>query len=99
MAEGRFRQRSVESVIKIVNHVVAEFGARRLRFEHDLLTLNRKWILELCEALIREKLVKPWSCFSRIDTVDDESSRKCPKQDAIKYFTGSKQAHRGCSEL
>ncbi|MGO9567912.1 MAG: B12-binding domain-containing radical SAM protein [Desulfomonilaceae bacterium] len=72
MAEGRFRQRSVESVIKIVKQVVADFDAKKLRFEHDLLTLNRKWVLELCDALIQEKLVKPWSCFSRIDTVDDE---------------------------
>ena len=55
MAEGRFRQRSVESVIKIVKTVVANFGVKRLRFEHDLLTLNRKWIFELCDALIQRK--------------------------------------------
>jgi radical SAM superfamily enzyme YgiQ (UPF0313 family) len=85
MAEGRFRQRSVESVITIVKTLVADFGAKSLRFEHDLLTLNRKWILEFCDALIREKLVKPWSCFSRIDTVDDEIL--------------SKMAEAGCNQI
>ena len=85
MAEGRFRQRSVENVIKIAKKVVADFGAKRLRFEHDLLTLNRKWVLELCDALIREKLDIQWSCFSRIDTVDAEVL--------------SRMADAGCDEI
>ena len=88
MAEGRFRQRSVESVIKIVKKVVANFGAKKLRFEHDLLTLNRKWVLELCDALIQEKLVKPWSCFSRIDTVDDEILSKMSEAGCDQIFFG-----------
>jgi radical SAM superfamily enzyme YgiQ (UPF0313 family) len=88
MAEGLFRQRSVESVIKIVKNVAAEFGAKKLRFEHDLLTLNRRWILELCDALIQEKLVKPWSCFSRIDTVDDEILSKMAEAGCDQIFYG-----------
>jgi radical SAM superfamily enzyme YgiQ (UPF0313 family) len=98
MAEGKFRQRSVESVIKIVRTVIAEFGAKKLRFEHDLLTLNRKWILDLCDALIQEKLVKPWSCFSRIDTVDDEILSKMAEAGCDEIFygveTGSQRMQR-----
>jgi radical SAM superfamily enzyme YgiQ (UPF0313 family) len=85
MAERIFRQRSVESVIKIVKTVVADFGAKRLRFEHDLLTLNRTWTLELCEALIQENLDVQWGCLSRIDTVDDEIL--------------SRMADAGCDEI
>jgi radical SAM superfamily enzyme YgiQ (UPF0313 family) len=88
MAEGKFRQRTVESVIRIVKKVVADFGAKKLRFEHDLLTLNRKWVLELCDALIQEKLVKPWSCFSRIDTVDDEILSKMAEAGCDQIFYG-----------
>jgi radical SAM superfamily enzyme YgiQ (UPF0313 family) len=98
MAEGRFRQRSVESVIKIVKKVVADFGAKKLRFEHDLLTLNRNWILKLCDALIQQKLVKPWSCFSRIDTVDDEILSKMSEAGCDQIFygveTGSQRMQR-----
>ncbi len=85
MAEGRFRQRSVENVIKIVKKIVADFGAKKLRFEHDLLTLNRRWLLDLCDALVEENLCRPWSCFSRVDTVDDEVL--------------SKMAEAGCDEI
>jgi radical SAM superfamily enzyme YgiQ (UPF0313 family) len=85
MAQGKFRQRTVESVIEIVKTVIADFGAKRLRFEHDLLTLNRNWILDLCDALIREKMGIRWGCLSRIDTVDDEAL--------------SKMAEAGCDEI
>ena len=72
MAEGTFRQRSVENVTKIAKTLVSDFKMKRLRFEHDLLTLNRNWILELCDALIAEELDIRWGCLSRVDTVDDE---------------------------
>jgi radical SAM superfamily enzyme YgiQ (UPF0313 family) len=85
MADRVFRQRSVENVIKMVKKVVADFGTKRLRFEHDLLTLNRNWILEMSDALIKEKMDIRWGCLSRIDTVDDEIL--------------SKMAEAGCDEI
>lgn len=72
LAEGRFRQRSIEGILTTVKTVVANHGRSAFRFEHDMLTLNRKWLLALCDALEREKLSISWECFSRIDTIDDE---------------------------
>ena len=88
MAEGMFRQRSVENVIQIVKTLMTEFRAKKLRFEHDLLTLNRKWILELCDALIEEKLDIQWSCFSRIDTVDDKVLSRMAEAGCDRIFFG-----------
>jgi radical SAM superfamily enzyme YgiQ (UPF0313 family) len=85
MAEGTFRQRSVENVTKIAQTLVSDFKMKRLRFEHDLLTLNRNWILELCDALIAEKLDIRWGCLSRVDTVDDDIL--------------SRMAQAGCDEI
>jgi radical SAM superfamily enzyme YgiQ (UPF0313 family) len=72
MSERKFRLRSVENVMRIVRNLVLEHGKRHLRFEHDLLTLNRKWLLRLCKELEEDELDIEWSCFSRIDTVDEE---------------------------
>lgn len=88
MAEGCFRQRSVNNVIKIVKTLVADFKAKKLRFEHDLLTLNRRWILDLCDALMQEKLDVQWSCFSRIDTVDDEILSRMTEAGCNRIFFG-----------
>ncbi len=72
LGEGKFRQRAVENVVAVVKKIVTDYGKTHFRFEHDLLTLNRKWLFQLCEALEREKLNVTWECFSRIDTIDDE---------------------------
>lgn len=72
MAEGKFRQRPVSDVIKIVRAIIEQYGKTCFRFEHDMLTLNRKWLLNLCDSLGDEGLDITWECFSRIDTTDDE---------------------------
>ncbi len=72
MSDGKVRLRSVENVITIVKRLVSEYKKTNLRFEHDILTLDRRWLLQLCDELIREKLDIRWSCFSRIDTVNEE---------------------------
>ncbi len=72
MGQGKFRQRSVENVVTMVKRLIADYGAKLFRFEHDMLTLNRKWLIHLCTALENENLEIEWECFSRIDTIDDE---------------------------
>jgi len=72
IGQGKFRQRSVENIVRIVKKVTEDYGKNYFRFEHDMLTLNRKWLLDLCDALDREKLDVNWECFSRIDTIDEE---------------------------
>ncbi len=72
LGQGKFRLRSVEKVITVVKSIVGDYRKTWFRFEHDMLTLNRKWLLELCGALEREKLNITWECFSRVDTLDDE---------------------------
>jgi len=72
LGEGKFRQRSVENVVRLVKKVKEDYGKSHFRFEHDMLTLNRKWLLDLCDSLDREQLDITWECFSRIDTIDEE---------------------------
>jgi radical SAM superfamily enzyme YgiQ (UPF0313 family) len=72
LGEGKFRQRSVANVVTIVKKIIADYGKTNFRFEHDMLTLNRKWLIQLCDSLEREKLNVQWECFSRIDTIDAE---------------------------
>ena len=72
LGEGRFRQRAAENVVTIVKKLVRDYRKTFFRFEHDLLTLNRKWLFQLCDAVEREELNITWECLSRIDTIDEE---------------------------
>ncbi len=72
MGQGRFRQRSVKSVVGLIKDLVENYGRDYFRVEHDLLTLSRKWLIEFCKELTAENFDIRWECFSRIDTIDEE---------------------------
>jgi radical SAM superfamily enzyme YgiQ (UPF0313 family) len=73
MSKRKVRLRSVENVITVIKRLVSEHKKTNLRFEHDILTLNRRWLHHLCDELIRERLHVTWSCFARIDTVNEKT--------------------------
>jgi anaerobic magnesium-protoporphyrin IX monomethyl ester cyclase len=66
------RQRSVESVIAELKECVSRYGIREFLFHGDTFTINKKWLLSLCDAIVAEKLDIHWGCNSRVDTMDDE---------------------------
>ncbi len=65
-----YRHRSVKNVIEEIKHVKKEYGAKEISFWDDLLTIDRKWIMELCKEM--EKLDIAWSCETRAHLVDEE---------------------------
>ena len=91
-SSGRERWRA-SSPLKLVT----VYGKTHFRFEHDLSTLNRKWLIRLCEALEREKLNVTWECFSRIDTIDEEMIDVWPAPGAITSISVSRADRPACS--
>lgn len=51
--------------------ILLNYGAKEINFEADTITFNRKFISDLCRALVRSGLHKKirWTCESRVDTV------------------------------
>lgn len=41
-----------------------------MQYEDSTFTINKKWVLELCDRLVGEKIDIKWSCNSRVDTID-----------------------------
>ncbi|MCK4454441.1 radical SAM protein [Candidatus Parcubacteria bacterium] len=69
----KVRRRSPENVIEEIKHVKKKFGTKLFRFEDDSFTLNKQWIYELCDVLLKEKLKIKWVAETRADVVDDRS--------------------------
>ena len=69
-AMGTFRQRSVDNVIGEIKLLRKEYGMKEIAFWDDILTLNKKWVHEFCDKLIKEKLDTTWSCYTRLNLVD-----------------------------
>lgn len=69
---GRRRTRSPEGIAAEIEILMRDYGADYVFFTDDVLTVNRRWVLELLEAL--KGLSRPigWGCATRVDLVDAE---------------------------
>lgn len=72
MSGYKVRYRSAELVFREIEECVSRFGIREFLFHGDTFTLNKKWLLELCDRIIASGLKIHWGCNSRVDTMDAE---------------------------
>jgi len=73
------RLRSPESVLKEIEICVREFGIRDFLFHGDTFTLNKRWLLAVCNGIVERGLNIHWGCNSRVDTIDDERAAAMKK--------------------
>jgi len=72
-----FRAHSVRRIVEEIQSLVDMYQVSQLNIEADTLTAKKKFIKELCNALIDNGLSKKikWTCESRVDTVNEEILR------------------------
>lgn len=71
----RVRFRSVDNVIKELIHLKNDLGAKEIRFWDETLTLDKKYIMELCKKMISLRLNLSWTCYGHVNTFDEEAFR------------------------
>lgn len=59
-------------VVAEIEHLVEQFGAKEITFWDDTMTLNKKWMYDLCDLMVEKKLDVVWSCFAAINTINVE---------------------------
>ncbi|MBI3034776.1 B12-binding domain-containing radical SAM protein, partial [Candidatus Woesearchaeota archaeon] len=87
-AKGVFRQRSVENVMQEIKHLQEAYNVKEIAFWDDILTLNKAWIYKFCEALEKEKIRLVWSCYTRLDLIDEPLLRAMKKAGCWNIFFG-----------
>lgn len=65
----------VDEMVYLINH----YGSRGFHFSDDNLTVNKKFVINLCQEIIKRKINLPWVCISRVDTLDEEVVRMMKK--------------------
>jgi anaerobic magnesium-protoporphyrin IX monomethyl ester cyclase len=66
------RRRSVANVVRELREIRHVHGADRVRFADDILPLDRRWMMDLLEAIRDEDLGLDFECLARADLVDEE---------------------------
>lgn len=63
--------KSPGTVVAEIKHLL-DSGAKSIRFLDDTFTFNRNWVINLCREIVKQSISVPWSCLSRVDTIDEE---------------------------
>jgi len=70
---AKLRRRSVERVRDEIRRNVEVHGVRELFFWSDTFTIDKRYVMELCDAI--EPFGVSWASNSRVDTIDPELAR------------------------
>jgi len=73
---GHRRMRPVTDILDEVDAVIGEYGAEHVFFVDDILTMDRRWLNELMDAIEARGGGFTWGCATRVDRVDDEMLRR-----------------------
>jgi len=84
----KYRIRSVSSLIREMKGLYAEYGYKTFVFLHDIFTMDRDYLHEFCEELIREDMGFSWCCSSRIDNLSYDSIKLMKKAGCINIYVG-----------
>lgn len=83
-----FRIKSISDIILEMKYFHEKFHVMEFKFEHDMFTQNKKYIMSFCDKLIEENLPFTWTCSSRIDVLDDEIINHMSKARCTKMYVG-----------
>ena len=87
-ANGVFRQRSVGNVIAEIKQLIEQYNVKEIVFWDDIFTLNKRWVLDFCNALKTEKIDIAWSCETRLDLINEEVVKAMKETGCWNIFFG-----------
>jgi radical SAM superfamily enzyme YgiQ (UPF0313 family) len=68
----KWRAKSPEKVVDELEHLTNEYNLEGFWFKDSILNMNRKWISQLCEEIVKRKLDIVWQCNTRVDLIKGE---------------------------
>lgn len=65
------RMRKPREIIKEIKFIKERYGASNISFHAETFVVDRKWVLELCRLIKKERLGITWNCLGRVNLVDE----------------------------
>lgn len=69
---GVVRKRSARNIIDEIKILQKNYGIREICFYDDTFTLFKDVVREFCDIIKNEKIDLTWTCFTRVDHVNEE---------------------------
>jgi anaerobic magnesium-protoporphyrin IX monomethyl ester cyclase len=68
----KLRERSAKNIVDEMVEVKEKYGINDVTMWSDTFTLNKSFVLDVCDEIEKRRLKIKWMCNSRVDTVDPE---------------------------
>jgi anaerobic magnesium-protoporphyrin IX monomethyl ester cyclase len=65
------RRRTPSNVVDEMQYCEKKYGIKDFRFFDDVLTINKKWLIEFCKILLERKCAYTWNALSRVSDVSE----------------------------
>jgi radical SAM superfamily enzyme YgiQ (UPF0313 family) len=69
---NKIRKHSIPYVMEELKECIERFGLREFLFWEEVFSLDKKYLLDLCQAITDAKLNISWAATTRVGTIDDE---------------------------
>jgi radical SAM superfamily enzyme YgiQ (UPF0313 family) len=93
---GKVRMHSTKYIIGEIKMLIRDYGIREISFYDDTFTAYKNKVREFCRVIIGEKIDITWSCFARVDFVDEETLRLMKKSGCHQIMYGIES---GCEDI
>ncbi len=81
-----FRLKSAARLVTELDRLHARYGCADFKLDHDLFTVNRRKVMEFCEAV--EKRGYRWRASARVDLVDEELLTRMARAGCVGLYFG-----------
>lgn len=75
----RYRLRSPSLTVDEMVHLRERFGIEGIWFKDSIFNLNKRWLYEFCDILIKRGVNMNWQCNTRVDLIDEEMMKMMKK--------------------
>jgi radical SAM superfamily enzyme YgiQ (UPF0313 family) len=86
------RSRSARNIFEEVMHLHKNYGINEIAFYDDTFTSFRANVKEFCRLMIGSGIKISWSCFSRVDCIDEETLNLMKKAGCHQILYGVESA-------
>ena len=84
----RFRLKSPARVIEQMRAIHRKYGNTRFELIHDMFTVDRRRVVEFCEAMLASGEPFKWQCSARTDCIDEELIALMARAGCVGVFFG-----------
>lgn len=92
---GKVRKRSAGSILDEIGLLQRTYGVREVAFYDDTFSAFKNEVTEFCDRIVAEKIDLTWSCFTRVDHVNERLLRKMKKAGCHLILFGVESADEG----